>query len=75
MDESLAALAKEVQELRQRQLQDRHVVVERMEALAAQTDQPFAIVLARMDETDKRWNQLIDQLTREHRNGGKKRHN
>jgi hypothetical protein len=28
-----------------------------------------------MDETDKRWNQLIEMLTREQRNGGKKRHN
>lgn len=26
---------------------------------------------ARMDQTDKRWNQLIDLLSKEHGNGGK----
>jgi len=30
-------------------------------------------LVTRMDKTDERWNQLIEQLTREHRNGGKKR--
>jgi hypothetical protein len=29
-------------------------------------------MVARMDKTDERWNQLIDQLTREHQNGGNK---
>ncbi len=141
MDEKLAALAKEVQDLRQRQLQDRHesilrddVILRRitihdsrmdsqaeymkqimegvgqfadtvarlgqrvntmaegiaqltanmdtlavsMDTLASHMDVLTLRVDAltvRMDDTDKRWNQLIDQLTREQRNGGKKRHN
>jgi hypothetical protein len=29
-------------------------------------------MVAHMDKTDERWNQLIDQLTREHQNGGNK---
>jgi phage shock protein A len=118
MDEQMAALAKEVHDLRERQLQDRHesilrddVILRRIsvydqrldlhseylkEALAAISrsadittklgeslsnlretvsilrDEINALSV-RMDKTDQRWNQLIDQLTREHRNGGKKR--
>ena len=29
-------------------------------------------MVAHMDKTDERWNQLIDQLTREHQNDGNK---
>jgi len=104
MDEQLAALAKDVRELRERQLQDRHESIlrddalfrrinihdERMDLHAEYLKQTIAAVgqaadtitklglridelVARMDKTDERWNQLIDQLAREHRNGGKKR--
>jgi len=124
VDEQLTALAKEVQELRERQLQDRHealmrddaifrrmsfhderldvlaealkktiaavgecadtitkaghridklvvrmdTMVVRMDAMVASMD----VLVVRMDKTDERWNQLIDQLAREHQNGGKK---
>jgi hypothetical protein len=116
MDEQLTALAKEVQELRERQLQDRHEALmrddaifrrmsfhderidvlgealkktiaavgqcadtitkvgQRIDALVVRMD---ALVLGmdalvvRMDKTDERWNQLVDQLAREHQNGGK----
>ena len=104
MDEQLMALAKEVHELRDRQLQDRHEAImrddaifrrinmhdERMDVHAETLKKMIAAVgecadtitrvgqrmdalVARMDKTDERWNQLIDQLAREHRNGGKKR--
>jgi hypothetical protein len=103
MDEQLTALAKEVQELRDRQLQDRHEAMrddaifrrmsipdERMDSHAealkktisavgecadtiTRVGQRIDALVTRMDKTDVRWNQLIEQLTREHRNGGKKR--
>lgn len=43
-------------------------VGQRIDALVVRMD----AMVARMDKTDERWNQLIDQLTREHPNGGKK---
>jgi hypothetical protein len=111
MDEQLTALAKEIQDLRDRQLQDRHEAIMRDDAifrrigmhedrmdfhaealkktisavgecadtitkLGQRLDglvQKIDLLVARMDKTDERWSQLIEQLTREHRNGGKKR--
>jgi hypothetical protein len=109
MDEQLTALAKEVHELRDRQLQDRHEAIMRDDAMfrrinmrrmsireermdfhseplkkmisavgecadtIARLGQRIDALVTRMDKTDERWNQLIEQLTREHRNGGKKR--
>lgn len=114
----MAALTKEVHDLRERQLQDRHesilrddVILRRIsvyeqrldmhseylqKAIAAigesadnvtrlgetvsrlgekveRLSDTVDALLVRMDKTDQRWNQLIDHLTREHRNGGKKR--
>ena len=103
MNEQLTALAKEVQELRERQLQDRHEALlrddaifrrmsfhdERMDVLSEALKKTIAAVgqcadtitkvgqridalVVRMDKTDGRWNQLVDQLAREHQNGRKK---
>jgi hypothetical protein len=124
MDEQITALVKEVQELRERQLQDRHEAIlrddaifrrmsfheERMDVFAEALKKTITAVgdcadlitkvgqridalvvrmdtmvlhmdimvvrmdtmVARMDKTDERWSQLIDQLTREHQNGGNK---
>ena len=110
MDEQITALVKEVQELRERQLQDRHEAIlrddaifrrisihdERMDVLAETLKKTITAVgdcadtitragqridalvvrmdtmVVHMDKTDERWNQLIDQLVREHQNGGKK---
>jgi hypothetical protein len=103
MDEQLTALAKEVQDLRDRQLQDRHEAIvrddaifrrinlhdERMDVQAETLKKMIAAVGECADTitpgwasestrwslawTDERWNQLIDEPAREHRNGGKKR--
>jgi hypothetical protein len=104
MDEQLTALAKEVHDLRDRQLQDRHEAMMRDDAIfrrmsiheermdfhsealkktiaavgecadtITRLGQRIDALVTRMDKTDERWNQLIEQLTREHRNGGKKR--
>jgi hypothetical protein len=48
---------------------------ENLDALFARmnkTDEELGALLVRMDKTDERWNQLIDQLSREHGNGGAK---
>jgi hypothetical protein len=95
MDEQLTALAKEVHELRDRQLQDRHESIMRDDAMfrrmsiheermdfpaealkkmisatgecadtITRLGQRIDALVTRMDKTDERWNQLIEQLAR-----------
>ena len=114
----MASLVKEVRDLRERQLQDRHEPIMRDDAILrrigmheermdfhaealkktiiavgecadtitrlgqkidgfivrmGESEGKLDQLIVRMDKTDERWNQLIEQLSREHRNGGKKR--